>query len=77
MIKINLKDYVFKNNLREKRLERGLSQSELAKALGCSRNTVSMIERKNVSIGLTLAIEICRFFGCKFQEIFRLEPINE
>ena len=73
MIKINLKDYALKNSLREKRLERGLSQGELAKALGCSRNTVSTIERKNVSVGLALAIEICRFFGCKFQEMFRLE----
>ena len=77
MIKINVNDYVCKNNLRIYRLQRSISQGELAKVLGVSRNTISSIENKDVDVTLVLAIKICRFFGCPFGHMFRLEKKNE
>jgi len=59
-----------KNRVREQRTERQLSQTELAGALGVSRQTVIAIEKSRYSPSLPLAFRIARFFDSTVDEIF-------
>ncbi|NJE85166.1 transcriptional regulator [Thermococcus sp. CX2] len=62
-----------KNRLRELREAGGLTQEELAKALGVTRQTIIAIERGKYDPSLKLAFRIARFFGVKIEDIFVYE----
>ena len=62
-----------KNRLRELREERGLTQEELAKALGVTRQTIIAIEKGRYDPSLKLAFRIARFFSRPIEEIFIYE----
>ncbi|NJE05240.1 transcriptional regulator [Thermococcus sp. M36] len=62
-----------KNRLRELREEKGLTQEELARALGVTRQTVIAIEKGRYDPSLRLAFRIARFFGAKIEDIFIYE----
>ncbi|MBC7320698.1 MAG: putative transcriptional regulator [Thermococcaceae archaeon] len=62
-----------KNRLRELREERGLTQEELAKALGVTRQTIIAIEKGKYDPSLRLAFKIARFFNTKIEDIFIYE----
>ncbi|WP_010478564.1 helix-turn-helix transcriptional regulator [Thermococcus zilligii] len=59
-----------KNRLRELREERGLTQEELAKALGVTRQTIIAIERGKYDPSLRLAFKMARFFNVRIEDIF-------
>ena len=59
------------NDVRERRAARGLSQGDLAKALGVSRQTINAIETGRYLPSLPLAIAIARYFDTTVEEIFR------
>ncbi len=59
-----------KNAVREQRTERGLSQAEIATALGVSRQTVIAIETGRYSPSLPLAFRLARFFESTVDELF-------
>lgn len=61
------------NYVRELRKERGMTQEELAEAVGVSRQTIISIERGRYVPSLPLALAIARFFRCSIDEIFKLE----
>lgn len=50
-----------------------LTQAELAKALGVSRQTINSIETGRFEPSLTLAIALARHFGQPVESIFLLE----
>ncbi|WP_297435782.1 helix-turn-helix transcriptional regulator [Thermococcus sp.] len=62
-----------KNRLRELREAKGLTQEELAKALGVTRQTVIAIEKGKYDPSLRLAFRIARFFGVKIEDVFLYE----
>lgn len=62
-----------KNRLRELREEHGLTQEELAKALGVTRQTIIAIEKGKYDPSLKLAFKIARFFGLNIEDIFIYE----
>lgn len=62
-----------KNRLRELREERGLTQEELARALGVTRQTIIAIEKGKYDPSLRLAFKIARFFGLKIEDVFIYE----
>jgi len=62
-----------KNHLRELREAKGLTQEELAKALGVTRQTIIAIEKGKYDPSLKLAFKIARFFGVKIEDIFIYE----
>ncbi len=65
-----------KNRLRELREERGLTQEELAKALGVTRQTIIAIEKGRYDPSLRLAFKMARFFNVRIEDIFIYEGEN-
>ncbi len=61
---------VLKNNLKKVRNEKGLSQVELAKIVGVSRNTISSIETGQYNPNAKLALIICIALDKKFEDLF-------
>ena len=60
--------------VREQRTRRKISQAELAKSLGVSRQTVILIENGRYLPSLPLAFTIARFFGLTVDNMFGNEP---
>ena len=58
------------NHLALARKEKGLSQAELAKLVGVSRNTISSIETGQFNPTAKLALIICIALDKKFEELF-------
>ncbi len=63
-------ELILHNNLAEVRKERGLSQTELAKMVGVSRNTISSIETGQFGPTAKLALILCIALDKKFEELF-------
>ena len=61
---------ILHNNLAEARKEKGLSQAELAKTVGVSRNTISSIETGQFSPTAKLALILCIALEKKFEDLF-------
>ena len=59
-----------KNDVRELRAARRLSQGQLGEALGVSRQTINAIENERYTPSLPLAISLARFFGTSVEEMF-------
>jgi putative transcriptional regulator len=62
-----------RNDVRQLRTARGLSQADFGAALGVSRQTVNAIEADRYSPSLPLAMAIARFFGRAVEEIFHAD----
>ena len=58
------------NIIREKRRELGLSQEELAKRCGVSRQTVNAIENNKYDPTLALAFKLAQELGTTVDELF-------
>lgn len=61
---------ILKNNLKDVRTELNLSQAQLAKMVGVSRNTISSIETGQFSPTAKLALVLCIALDKKFEELF-------
>lgn len=61
---------ILKNNLAVIRKEKKLSQSDLAKLVGVSRNTISSIETGQFNPTAKLALILCIALDKKFEELF-------
>ena len=61
---------VLKNRLKEIRKEQKMSQDELAKMVGVSRNTISSIETGQFNPTAKLALILCIALDKKFEDIF-------
>lgn len=56
--------------MKNKRLELGYSQAELAKLTNVSRQTINMIENKDYNPSLSLCISIARSLEMTLDELF-------
>jgi len=61
-----------KNHVKERRLQHGLSQEELANLAGVSRQSINSIERGRYVPSLPLALRMAQVFGCPTDELFEL-----
>ncbi|MBQ8142648.1 MAG: helix-turn-helix transcriptional regulator [Bacilli bacterium] len=61
---------ILHNNLAAIRKQKGLSQADLAKLVGVSRNTISSIETGQYQPTAKLALLLCVALDKKFEEIF-------
>jgi len=69
----NRQDGRLANRVRVARAERDLSQTDLAAALGVSRQTISSIEVGQYTPSTLLALKIAAVFGRPVEELFWIE----
>ena len=60
------------NHVRERRLASGMTQAELAEAVGVSRQSINSIERERYIPSLPLALRLAGVFGTTVDELFQL-----
>lgn len=63
-------ELVLKNHLKEIRMKANLSQAQLAKVVGVSRNTISSIETGQFNPTAKLALVLCIALDKKFEDLF-------
>ena len=63
-------ELILRNNLAAIRKEKKLSQAELAKMVGVSRNTISSIETGQFNPTAKLALILCIALDKQFEEVF-------
>jgi putative transcriptional regulator len=59
------------NKVREAREARGMTQSELGKAIGMTRQTIAAIEQRRYSPSLESAFRLARLFETSVDALFR------
>lgn len=59
-----------KNNVNNLRINKKLTQEELANKLGVTRQTIIAIEKGNYTPSVLLALKIAKFFNKKVEDIF-------
>lgn len=64
------KSLVLNNKLKEIRSAKKLSQDDLAKMVGTSRQTIIAIEKKTFYPSAKLALLLCVALDCKFEDMF-------
>ncbi|OGK28021.1 transcriptional regulator [Candidatus Roizmanbacteria bacterium RIFCSPHIGHO2_02_FULL_39_9] len=62
-----------KNEVFDIRKEMRITQEELAKGIGVTRQTIIAIEKGNYTPSVILALKIARYFKRKVEELFKLE----
>ena len=62
-----------KNNLRVERAIKNITQEELSKVIGVTRQAINAIELNKYVPSTFLALKLSRFFGKSVNEIFFLE----
>lgn len=62
-----------RNLVKMHRARLDITQEELARAVGVSRQTIHAIERGKAEPGIILVIRLARLFGLKVEELFMLE----
>ncbi len=66
-------ELILRNHLKEARMEFSISQAELAKIVGVSRNTISSIETGQFNPTAKLALVLCIALDKKFEDLFYFE----
>ena len=62
-----------KNNIRLYRVKFDLTQDDLSKKLGVSRQTINAIENNKYFPSLELGLKLSKIFECKVEDLFSLD----
>lgn len=65
-----------KNNIKVERAKKNLTQEDLAKSIGVSRQTINAIEKGRYNLSIVLALKLAHFFKTDVEEIFQLEKAD-
>lgn len=65
-----------KNKIKELREERGLTQDQLGKLVGVSRQAINAIETEKFEPSIWLAYDISNVFESSIEEVFLFEESN-
>ena len=66
------------NKIRRLRFDHNeMTQQELAKLVGCTRQTINAIEASKYGPSLELALKIAHVFGVEVTDVFQSEVINK
>lgn len=63
-----------KNTIKVERALKSITQEDLAKTIGVSRQTINAMEAEKYVPSTVLALKIAKHFGKKVEDIFELEP---
>lgn len=66
-------ELVLRNRIKVGRVEKSLTQDQLAKLVGVSRQTIGSIEKGQFNPTAKLALIICIALDKKFEELFYIE----
>ena len=66
-----------KTKIKELRKQQKISQSDLADAVGTTRQTITSIEVGKYTASLVLAYKIAHYFGLSIEEVFDFTEIEE
>ncbi|GAB2679109.1 helix-turn-helix transcriptional regulator [Flavihumibacter cheonanensis] len=66
-----------KNNLKVERAIHGLTQEDLAKKIGVSRQTINAMEANKYVPSTVLALRLARVFGKQVEDLFQLDESDE
>lgn len=66
-----------KTKIKELRKQHKISQSDLADAVGTTRQTITSIEVGKYTASLVLAYKIAHYFGLSIEEVFDFTEIEE
>ena len=70
-------EIVIKNQIRRLRFDSGeMTQRELARRSGCTRQTINAIEASKYGPSLELAFKIAEVFGVGIDEVFQCEVVS-
>ena len=64
------KNLILKNNLKDIRTSKNLSQEQLAALVGTTRQTIISIEKQIFNPTAKLALLLCVALDCKFEDLF-------
>ncbi len=64
---------MLKNRIKVLRAEKNLTQEELAKKIGVSRQTINSIEKGKYVPSVLIALKMAKVFGVSVEEIFSIE----
>jgi putative molybdopterin biosynthesis protein len=67
---------LLRSNLKERRIEAGLQQRELARRVGVSRQTLGALEAGQTVPATSLALQLARVLGCRVEDIFWLSEAD-
>ncbi|KMY30787.1 hypothetical protein ACZ11_14215 [Lysinibacillus xylanilyticus] len=62
-----------KNNIKQLREQFDLTQEDLAKEIGVSRQTIISLEKERYSPSIILAFKLAKLFNCQIENIFIYE----
>ncbi|MEK6611984.1 MAG: helix-turn-helix transcriptional regulator [Gemmatimonadota bacterium] len=66
-----------RNEIRRLRFEHGeMTQQALAERVGCSRQTIIVLEQGRYVPSLLLALQLARVFGTTVEAVFTLEALR-
>jgi putative transcriptional regulator len=66
------------NNIRRLRFDNHeMTQEDLAKAVGCTRQTIIALEQGKYVPSLELAFKITGIFGVKVEDVFQYEEVEK
>jgi len=65
-----------KSKIQELRKKNKISQEELARAVGVTRQTITSIECGKYTASLVLAYKIAKYFGATIEEIFDFSDVE-
>ena len=65
-----------KNSIKVERAKKDMTQEDLAKLLGVSRQTVNSMEKNRYAPSTILALKLSDIFECSVNEIFQLEETD-
>ena len=70
-------EIIIKNQIRRLRFEAGeMTQRELARRSGCTRQTINAIEAAKYGPSLELAFRIAEVFGVGIDDVFQYESVS-
>lgn len=61
---------IISNNIYKLRIEKNLTQEDLARTLGVTRQTIIAMEKGNYTPSVALALKVASFFNKPVEEIF-------
>ena len=69
---------IIKNQIRRLRFEKGeMTQRELARRTGCTRQTINAVETAKYGPSLELAAKIAEVFGVGIEEVFQCDLVSK